>query len=134
MNDLSKNTNLINGADLAYVGDAYYELRIRTYLLSKGITRSNELKQIGNKFVSAHAHQIICDKLLETLTESELNIFKRGRNGAPHNRRKNLNMAEYGTSSGFEAVIGYLYLKGEFERLDEIILAAINIIEGELSC
>ena len=134
MNDLSKNTNLINGADLAYVGDAYYELRIRTYLLSKGITRSNELKQIGNKFVSAHAHQIICDKLLETLTEAELNIFKRGRNGAPHNRRKNLNMAEYGTSSGFEAVIGYLYLKGEFERLDEIIFAAINIIEGELSC
>lgn len=134
MNDLSKNTNLINGADLAYVGDAYYELRIRTYLLSKGITRSNELKQIGNKFVSAHAHQIICDKLLEALTEPELNIFKRGRNGAPHNRRKNLNMAEYGTSSGFEAVIGYLYLKGEFERLDEIILAAINIIEGELSC
>ncbi len=134
MNDLSKNTHLINGADLAYVGDAYYELKIRTYLLSKGITKSNELKQMGNKYVSAHAHQIICDKILTTFSESEITIFKRGRNGAPHNRRKNLNMAEYGTSSGFEAVIGYLYLKGDFERLDEIIQAAINIIEGELSC
>lgn len=134
MNDLSKNTHLINGADLAYVGDAYYELRIRTYLLSKGITKSNELKQIGNKYVSAHAHQLIVDKMIDKFDENEMSIFKRGRNGAPHNRRKNLNMAEYGTSSGFEAIIGYLYLKNDFERLNELILAAIEIIEGDLTC
>ena len=131
MVDLEKDYQLMNGADLAYLGDAYYELQIRYYLLSKGVTKSKELKESSIKYVSAHAHQLICDKLLTEFSEEELGIFKRGRNGAPHNRRKNLDFSEYGTSSGFEAVIGYLYLAKKQERLDYIIKKAINIAEGE---
>ncbi len=129
--DLNKNYHLLNGADLAYIGDAYYELEIRKYLLSQGITKNKELKEKSVTFVSAHAHQVICNVLLDELTEEEQTIFKRGRNGAPHNKRKNLNIQEYLVSSGFEAVIGYLYLKGESERLNLLIKKAISIIEGE---
>ena len=133
MVDLNKDYPLMNGADLAYLGDAYYELQIRKYLLSKGITKNKELKEMSTKFVSAHAHKVICEKLLAFLSEEELAIYKRGRNGAPHNRRKNLDYTEYTISSGFEAVIGYLYLAGKETRLEEIITQAIHIIEGGLS-
>lgn len=131
MIDLTKEYPLVNGADLAYLGDAYYELQIRTYLLSKGITKNKELKEKSTMYVSAHAHKVICEKLLPLLTEEELNIYKRGRNGAPHNRRKNIDYTEYTISSGFEAVIGYLYLANNTKRLEEIIQKAIKIIEGE---
>lgn len=131
MIDLKKEYPLMNGADLAYLGDAYYELQIRTYLLSKGITKNKELKEKSTMYVSAHAHKVICEKLLPFLTEEELNIYKRGRNGAPHNRRKNIDYTEYTISSGFEAVIGYLYLANNTKRLEEIIQKAIKIIEGE---
>lgn len=123
------NYHLMNGADLAFLGDAYYELIIREYLLNLGITKNNELKKQSVKFVSAHAHQIIMFKLIGELTDEEQNIFKRGRNNAPKNKRKNLDYNEYITSTGFEAVIGYLYLKGDFDRLDYLIKQAINIIK-----
>jgi ribonuclease-3 family protein len=58
-----------------------------------------------------------------------MEIFKRGRNGAHHNYRKNLNFAEYNDSTGFEAIIGYLFLKQDFERLNEIICLSIKAIE-----
>lgn len=131
MVDLNKDYALMNGADLAFIGDAYYELQIRTHLLSKGITKTKELKEQSVNYVSAHAHKLICDKLFDEFTEEEQNIFKRGRNGAPHNRRKNLDFLEYGVSSGFEAIIGYLYLKKDFERLNELINKSILIVEGE---
>ena len=132
MVNLNKDYKLLNGSDLAYIGDAYVELKIREYLLSKGITKTKMLQNESIKYVSAHAHQLIFNKLSEHLTEEEIIIFKRGRNNAPHNRRKNLNFAEYGTSSGFEAIIGYLYLKADFARLDELIKMAINISEEEI--
>ena len=132
MINLEKDYKLLNGSDLAYIGDAYYELRIREYLLSKGITKSKELQNASINYVSAHAHQIIFNKLAEHLTEEEMNIFKRGRNNAPHNRRKNLNFAEYGTSSGFEAIIGYLYLQKNYDRLNKIIEMAIQFAEEKV--
>ena len=131
MADLIKDYQLMNGADLAYVGDAYYELQIRTHLLKKGITKSKELKEQSIKYVSAHAHALIYEQIASKLTTEELAVFKRGRNGAPHNHRKNLDYAEYGISTGFEAVIGYLYLAGKKERLDFLINLAITIVEGE---
>ena len=133
MTNLRKDYKLLNGSDLAYIGDAYFELKIREYLLSKGITKTKELQNSSINYVSAHAHQLIFNDLSNYLTEEEINVFKRGRNSAPHNRRKNLNFAEYGTSSGFEAIIGYLYLKQDFERLDRIIKLAIDIAEEKIN-
>ena len=129
MIDLEKDYKLINGADLAFLGDAYYELRIREYLLSLGITKNQELKKKSINYVSAHAHNIISNFLINHLSEEEMNIYKRGRNNAPHNHRKNLNYNEYLASSGFEALIGYLYLKKDKERLNTLINMAIQIIE-----
>ncbi len=128
---VSDKYELLTGANLAFVGDAYYELRIRKYLIDNKITKSQELKNMSVKYVSAHAHYVICNVLLDKLSEKEKKIFKRGRNGAHHNYRRNLDFNEYNASTGFEAVIGYLYLKQDFERLDKIINLSIKIIEGE---
>ena len=120
---------MLNGADLAFVGDAYYELQIRLYLLEKGITNPNKLHKMTVLYVSASAHSKIVKALRESFTEEEEGIFKRGRNFNYKHSRKNLKMDEYLASSGFEAVIGYLYLKNKNDRLDEIIKLSIKIIE-----
>ncbi|MBQ8292435.1 MAG: ribonuclease III [Bacilli bacterium] len=127
--ELPNKYELLSGANLAFIGDAYYELRIRKYLIDNKITKSNELKNLSVKYVSAHAHYLICTVLLDMLTETEKTIYKRGRNGAHHNYRRNLDYNEYNCSTGFEAVIGYLYLQQDFKRLDELIELSIKIIE-----
>lgn len=123
---------LLNGADLSYIGDAYYELEIRKYLLNKNITKSKELRQISINYVSAEAHFYIFETLKAYLTEEEMNVFNRGRNGAPTGRRKNVERKWYVASSGFEAIIGYLYLKNDTVRLDEIIKKSIEIVESRI--
>ena len=111
-------TSLLNGSNLAYIGDAYYELRVRLFLIGKGITKDKELKQESIKYVSANSHFEIYEKIKEHFNETEQKIFLRGRNGAPSSHRKNLDRAKYVVSTGLEAVIGYLYLEKDFERLD----------------
>lgn len=125
------NYHLLNGSNLAYVGDAYYELRVRLYLISKGITKDKELKTESIKYVSANAHFEIYEQIKETFTEEEHKIFLRGRNSAPNNHRKNLDRGKYVVSSGLEAVIGYLYLKGDFERLDYLFDLIFKKEEGK---
>ncbi len=122
--------NLLNGSNLAYIGDAYYELEIRKYLISKNITKTKELRKESIKYVSAKAHSLIIDKLNVELTEEEQKVFLRGRNKASGSHRKNMNRADYLNSSGFEAVIGYLYLKEDFERLKYLITKSIKIVES----
>jgi ribonuclease-3 family protein len=119
----------LNGANLAFIGDAYYELFIRRHLLEKKITNQKELQKLSVTYVSAKAHHQIISKLSSMLTAEEEAIFKRGRNHKFHGFRKNLKKEEYLSSSGFEAVIGYLYLKGNFERLNELLERSIEIIE-----
>ena len=123
--------NMLNGADLAYIGDAYYELQIRLFLLNKGITNPNKLHKEAVKYVSASAHSKVMNVLKEELSEEELRIFCRGRNYNYKHSRKNLKLDEYLASSGYEAVIGYLYLTNNMERLEEIIKRSIEIIEEE---
>jgi ribonuclease-3 family protein len=125
------NYHLLNGSNLAYVGDAYYELRVRLYLINKGITKDKELKKASIEYVSANAHFEIYERIKETFTEEEHKIFLRGRNSAPNNHRKNLDRGKYVVSSGLEAVIGYLYLKGDFERLDYLFNLIFEKEEGK---
>jgi len=124
---------LLTGSNLAYIGDAYYELQIRLYLLNKNITKAWELRKESIRFVSATAHQTIYNVLEIELTEEEKKIFLRGGNGASTNYRKNMDRKAYGISSGFEAIIGYLYLKKDIDRLNDLIQKSIDIIEkGDL--
>ncbi len=124
------NYELLNGSNLAYIGDAYYELCVRRHLIEKGITKNHELRKISINYVSANAHKKIYDKLCDKLTEEEIKIFNRGRNNAPRGYRKNVDKGAYVVSSGLEAVIGYLYLKGFQERLDSLILEMFGIVES----
>lgn len=120
---------LLNGANLAFIGDAYYELYIREYLLKKNITNQKQLHETCVKYVSASGHQKIMQYIEKYLTEEEILIYKRGRNHKYNISRKNLNIGQYLTSSGFEALIGYLHLKQENARLEEILHMAIHVIE-----
>ena len=126
-----KDSRLYNGSNLAYLGDAYYELRIRHHLLTQGITKNKELRQKSLKYVTATAHLYIYEKIKTALTVEEQAIFLRGRNNAPSCHRKNVDRGAYVISSGLEAVIGYLYLKGDFFRLDQLFMLIFNAVEGE---
>ncbi len=123
---------LLNGADLAYLGDAVYELYVREYLLNKNITKTKELNKLAINFVSAKAHALIFNSIKDFLNEDEMAIYLRGRNKAPSNHRKNVNRSDYLISSGFEAIIGYLYLSKNTSRLNEILDKSISIVENNL--
>lgn len=117
-----------NGLTLAYVGDAVYELYIRKYAISLGYSRVNDLHKKVIHFTSGNAQAALMHYLLEInfLTEEEIGVFKRGRNSHVHTQRKNMNIQDYLDATGFEALIGYLYLLQNETRIDEIVKIAIE--------
>lgn len=122
----------MNGLTLAYLGDAYYELEIRKHLIKKGYTKVKELHNFAVKFTSGTAQAFIIDKMIELnyLTLDEVTNFKRGRNNSSSGR-KNIDAKTYTTATGFEAVVGYLFLNDQ-SRLDDFIKKSIEIIESEV--
>lgn len=114
---------------LAYIGDAIYELVIRTILVEKGNTQVNKLHQRASKLVKASAQSAIIEKLKPHLTEEEMGVFKRGRNAKSFTMAKNASMSDYRRATGFEALMGYLYLTEQWDRMLELI--KIGITEGE---
>lgn len=114
---------------LAYIGDAIYELVIRTILVEKGNTQVNKLHQRASKLVKASAQSEIIEKLKPYLTEEEMGIFKRGRNAKSFTMAKNASMSDYRRATGFEALMGHLYLTEKWDRMLELI--KIGITEGE---
>ena len=115
--------NLINIITLAYLGDAIYEVYIRDYLIKKDIAKVEDLQREAVKYVSAKRQAKILSYLMDNnlLTESELDVVKRGRNYKRTSHPKNTDIITYKMSSGFEAMIGYLYLTDKKDRLDEIM-------------
>ena len=125
---------LYNGESLAYLGDAIYELRIREHLLGTGYQDVNKLHRIAVKYTSGEAQAKIVDYLIkhELLTEEEITYFKRGRNSNHSKNRRSISVISYKKATGFEAMIGFLYLSKRDERLAEILQMIIEIVEGEL--
>ena len=115
--------NLINVITLAYIGDAVYEVYIREHLIKNGIAKVEELQKEAVKYVSAKSQAKILTYLMDNnlLNESELDIVMRGRNYKRSSHPKNTDIITYKLSSGFEAMIGYLYLNNERERLNVIM-------------
>ena len=115
--------NLINVITLAYLGDAVYETYVREYLIRNGIAKVEELQNEAIKYVSAKSQCKILTYLVDNklLTDMELDIVKRGRNYKRASHPKNTDIITYKMSSGFEAMIGYLYLNGNKDRVDEIM-------------
>lgn len=110
----------------AYVGDSVYELFIRTYLVNNSNAKPHKLHLETIQYVKAEAQASILEKILDKLTEEEQEIYKRGRNVENHHLPKNGNIADYSKATGFEALIGYLYLTKQDERLEEILKMCID--------
>lgn len=106
---------------LAYIGDDAYDLVIRTYLLSRGNMPVNKINKMANALVKAETQSSMMDVIEPLLDEEELAVYKRGRNAKSNTKAKNATVADYRRATGFEALMGYLYLKGSYERMVQLI-------------
>lgn len=116
---------------LAYIGDAVYDLIFRTMVVGKGNTSANKLHNKTVQYVKAPAQAQLIESILNRLTEEESSVYKRGRNAKPYTMAKNATMAEYKKATGWEAVVGYLYLQGRMERILELIQIGLHNISAD---
>ena len=110
----------------AYVGDSVYELFVRTKLTNNSNAKPHKLHIESIKYVKAKAQADILKRIQDNLTDDEKDIVRRGRNTENHHVAKNSNVADYSQSTGFEALIGYLYLTKQDKRLEEILNMCIK--------
>ena len=125
--ELKIGINQLSPLQLAYVGDAVYELYIRTMISKDANIPVNKLHKAATAYVKAKAQSDTIHKLEEYLTDEEMAVFKRGRNAKSATAAKNADIVDYRHATGFEALIGYLYLKKDFKRLDEILDMAYKV-------
>ena len=111
---------------LAYIGDAVYELIIRSILVSGGNRPVNKLNKDATSLVKAGAQAQIIKLIKDELSEEEFTIFKRGRNSSPHTMAKNASMTDYTYATGFESLIGFLYLDNQFDRALELVKTGLD--------
>lgn len=111
---------------LAYIGDGVYEIIIRTILVKKGNCPVNQLHKRSSRLVKAATQSAMMEVLEPLLTQEELSVYKRGRNAHSPTMAKNATMADYRRATGFEALMGYLYLKEDFSRLLELTHAGVE--------
>lgn len=112
--------NTYSALTLAYIGDCVYELYVRTHLISDGNHKVNDLHKAATKYVRASAQATFYHKIESLLTEEELSAFRRGRNAKSH-PPKNADLIEYKIATGVEALLGHLYIKNSFDRMDELM-------------
>ena len=117
---------------LAYIGDSVYELYIREHLVRNSREVANKLHLKTIKYVSAKAQEYIINNLYEIFTEEEKEVYRRGRNANATTIPKNTDVVVYKKATGFEAVIGYLYLTKQKRRLEDIIRESIRIISERI--
>ena len=110
----------MNAVVLAFVGDAAYSLYVREALVFSSDYKTGTLQKLASARVSAKGQAALMQRLLPRLTDEETEIFLRGRNAKKPTKSKNASVAEYNVSTGFEAVIGFLYLVGDYARIDEL--------------
>ncbi|HIV02455.1 MAG TPA: ribonuclease III [Candidatus Aphodoplasma excrementigallinarum] len=114
---------------LAFVGDGVYELYVRTRLMRAGSLQANKLHRLATQYVKAGAQAASVRAILDKLSEEEGAVYRRGRNAKSATVPKNADVAEYRMATGFEALLGYLYLSGRAERLREIMELACGAVE-----
>ena len=117
---------------LAYIGDAIYDLVIRTIVVERGNKSANNLHKKTVTYVNARVQAKMIDALESELTEEEAAIYRRGRNAKSYTAAKNASVIEYRKATGLEALCGYLYLNGQQERLLHLIHDAIARIGMEI--
>lgn len=111
---------------LAYIGDGVYELMIRTILVSQKDMQVQKYHKKASNLVKAETQANMIHSILEELTEEELAVYKRGRNAKSYTMAKNATVSDYRAATGFEALIGYLYLKEDVVRAIELVKMALE--------
>ncbi|MFP4698121.1 MAG: Mini-ribonuclease 3 [Eubacteriales bacterium] len=106
---------------LAFIGDAVYELLVRTKIVAEGNAPVHKLHYKSSGLVKAKTQAIMMQRIEEFLKEEEINIYKRGRNAKSGTNPKNVSVTEYRIATGFEALVGYLYLKEDYSRMIDLI-------------
>ncbi len=122
--ELLKMSNL----GLAYLGDAVYEVMVRAWLCLHGKLTPGRLHRAALSYVAAPRQAALAEQLLPLLTEEETQVYKRGRNASPHSHPRGATRREYQMATGLEALFGWLYLRGETDRLNALFAA---MMEGE---
>lgn len=115
---------------LAYIGDGVYEIVIRTILVSRGNCPPNKLHKRASALVKAESQSDMMAVIESFLTEEEASVYKRGRNAKSYTMAKNASMSDYRRATGFEALMGYLYLQGKEERMVELIKVGLEKVHG----
>lgn len=111
---------------LAYIGDSVYENIVRSLIISLGNKKVEKLHDSVTYFSRASMQAYLIEDMLKDLTQEEITIFKRARNASKHSQAKHQTIADYKRSTGFEALIGWLYLKGEDKRIIDLLVPRIK--------
>ena len=117
---------------LAYIGDGIYELVIRSVVVERANRSANDLHKKTTLYVKAPAQSAMIEALLPELTEEEEAVYRRGRNAKSYTTAKNASVADYRRATGFEALMGYLYLPGQIDRMLQLIKDGIRLAGMEL--
>lgn len=125
----SKDWKAVFPADAGISGGAVYEMVIRTICVKRTNMQTQKLHRKVTGYVSAKAQAKMMDALIGELTEEEESIYRRGRNSKPYTKAKNASMEEYLKATGFEALVGYLYLQKEYERMNALIAHGIEALQ-----
>lgn len=115
---------------LAYIGDAVYELMVRSRVICRGFARTGEIHSQSVRYVRADAQASILRALSDLLSEEEAGIVRRGRNARSHHTPRGATVADYRHSTGLECLVGYLFLKGSQDRLAEIMEKVFQLVEA----
>ncbi|MCR5735238.1 MAG: ribonuclease III [Lachnospiraceae bacterium] len=113
---------------LAFIGDSVFDVVVKTVVVGRGNAPVKVLHKRASDIVKASAQADMLDLIYEELTEEEQNIYRRGRNSKPYTKAKNASYGAYLKATGFEALIGYLYLNGRTERLVKLIKLGMDAI------
>ena len=113
----------------AYIGDAIFELVIRTMIVDEANRSANDLHKMSSEYVKASTQAKLAEILMDDFDEEELAVFKRGRNTKINSKAKNASFNDYKKATGFEAVMGYLYLEGKTERMIELIKKGLEKLD-----
>ncbi|MBO6196867.1 MAG: ribonuclease III [Butyrivibrio sp.] len=128
----SKDIRTYSPLTLAYIGDAVYDLVVRSVLVNRGNTAVNNLHKRASAIVKAPTQAQVAASIMDDLTDEEKDIYRRGRNSKPHTKAKNASTIEYLEATGLEAVVGFLYLKGDMDRALNLIRLGLERSSLEL--
>ena len=116
---------------LAYIGDCVYDLVIKSLVINAGNKQVNKLHQETSRLVQASAQSLMMRTMQEHLTEEEHAVYKRGRNAKSVSPAKNQSITDYRRATGFEALLGYLYLKKDYKRMLDLVKIGLDSLESD---